>query len=502
MLGAPGRPGANDRIQVGVIGVGFRASLLIDQLPKPGEIVALSDCFLTRAEEAVAKRKTKWDVYQDYRKLLDRKDIDAVIIATQDFDRVIPCIHACQAGKDVYAEKPLTLYPGEGTALVKAARKYETVFQVGTQQRSMEMDQIACKLVRTGGLGKIKLVQGMNYPDSKPFAPLAEEQKPEKLDWEVWTGQAPMRPYSSQLFGHWGSYQDYGGGETTNWGAHGLDIIQFALGMDESGPVEFWPLTEPAGGAAFRYASGVEVRLELPYGLENEHMQGGARFIGEKGRMDIWRNDFKIDAPGITLDLPPQEEIDKWHDKRALWQAQYHMGFWLECIPTRKQTECGCRDWSSLGNCVPSRKSGAPVEPQAAVGSGGGAGDRRQRSQPDSPRSVRAGRAGNCPKSEGGGWRHLLERFGELQSVVPGPRHHVPEEILVGDAVERSLHVQMDAAVAPHGLNYAVIPDGPAGMYPLIRPSGPDDGEPSGAGVVFVPAQGLVVRLRSASAHA
>ena len=337
VLGAPGRPGANDRIRVGVIGVGFRASLLIDQLPKPGEIVALSDCFLTRAEEAVAKRKTKWDVYQDYRKLLDRKDIDAVIIATQDFDRVIPCIHACQAGKDVYAEKPLTLYPGEGTALVKAARKYETVFQVGTQQRSMEMDQIACKLVRTGGLGKIKLVQGMNYPDSKPFAPLAEEQKPEKLDWEVWTGQAPMRPYSSQLFGHWGSYQDYGGGETTNWGAHGLDIIQFALGMDESGPVEFWPLTEPAGGAAFRYASGVEVRLELPYGLENEHMQGGARFIGEKGRMDIWRNDFKSDAPGITLDLPPQEEIDKWHDKRALWQAQYHMGFWLECIPTRQR---------------------------------------------------------------------------------------------------------------------------------------------------------------------
>jgi hypothetical protein len=107
--------------------------------------------------------------------------------------------------------------------------------------------------------------------------------------------------------------------------------------MDESGPVEFWPLTEPAGGAAFRYANGVEVRLELPYGPENEHMQGGARFIGEKGQIDIWRNDFKIDAPGITLDLPPQEEIDKWHDKRALWQAQYHMGFWLECIPTRKR---------------------------------------------------------------------------------------------------------------------------------------------------------------------
>ena len=333
----PGILGANDRITVGVIGVGFRANLLIDQLPKPGQIVALCDCNLPLAEAAVAKRKTTWDVYQDYRRILDRKDIDAVIIATQDFDRVIPSIHACQAGKDVYAEKPLTLYPGEGTALVKFARKHKTVFQVGTQQRSMEMDQIACKLVRTGGLGKIKLVQCLNYPDSKPFTAFPEEPTPEKLDWEVWTGQAPMRPYNAKLHKGWGGFQDYGGGETTNWGAHGLDIVQMALGMDGTGPVEIWPLSEPAGGVAFRYANGVEVRLELPYGKQNEDLQGGARCVGEQGKIDIWRNNFKIDAPGVALDLPPAEEIQKWHDERALWQAQYHMGYWLECIPTRKR---------------------------------------------------------------------------------------------------------------------------------------------------------------------
>ncbi len=337
VLGAPGRPGANDRIVVGFIGVGFRANLLIDQLPKPGEIAALSDCFLTRAEDAVAKRKTKWDVYQDYRRILDRKDIDAVVIATQDFDRVIPCIHACEAGKDVYAEKPLTLYPGEGTALVKAARKYKTVFQVGTQQRSMEMDQMACKLVRTGGLGKVKLVQAVNYPDAKPFTSGPEETKPDKLDWDTWTGQTRKRPYTKELFSHWGRYQEYSGGETTNWGCHGIDMVQFALGMDDSGPVEFWPLDEPTGAAAFRYANGVEVRLEIPYDDEHKYLLGGARFIGQNGQIDIWRNSFKIDAPGVTLDLPPQEEIDKWQDKRALWQAQYHMGFWLDCIPSRKK---------------------------------------------------------------------------------------------------------------------------------------------------------------------
>ena len=332
-----GAPAASDRIQVGVIGVGGRGNLLIDQLPKPGQIAALADCCLSRCEEAAGRRGANWDIYQDYRRILDRKDIDAVIVATEDHARVIPCIHACQAGKDVYAEKPLTLYPGEGSVLVKAARKYKTVFQVGSQQRSMEMNQIACKLVRTGGLGKLKLVQGVNYPDSGPVPDLAEEPVPLELDWNVWQGQTRARAYNKKLRFGWAWYQDYSGGETTNWGAHGLDQIQWALGMDGTGPVAFWPMEDPKGAVAFRYANGVEVHLDLPYNGGDQPLMGGGRFIGEKGSIDIWRNNFKIDAPGITLDLPPQEEIDKWHDKRALWQAEYHMGFWLECIRTRER---------------------------------------------------------------------------------------------------------------------------------------------------------------------
>ena len=325
--------GASDRITVGVIGTGNRGNLLIDQLPPPGQIVALADCYLTRAEESAAKRKKAWDVYQDYRRILDRKDIDAVIIATTDHGRVLPCIHACQAGKDVYAEKPLTLYVGEGRALVNAVRKYKRVFQVGTQQRSMEMNQIACRLVREGGLGKIQLVQTVNYPSSSPIAGLQPDPVPDKLDWDVWQSQAPAQPYSKKLQFSWMSWRDYAGGEMTNWGAHGLDQVQWALGMDGSGPVELWPLEWPKGAIGFRYANDVTVHMELPPAGD---LMGGGRFIGEKGSIDIWRNNFKIDAPGIKLDLPPQEEIDKWHDKRALWQAQYHMGYWLECIPTRK----------------------------------------------------------------------------------------------------------------------------------------------------------------------
>src|SRR6185436_2814771 len=136
------------------IGVGGRASLLLDQLPEGGQITALCDCNLPRAEAFKAKKEGSWPIHQDYRELLDRKDIDAVIVATGEFQRVLPCIHACQAEKDIYAEKPLTLYVREGRALVDAVRRHGRIFQVGTQQRSMAMNRVACELVRSGGLGK------------------------------------------------------------------------------------------------------------------------------------------------------------------------------------------------------------------------------------------------------------------------------------------------------------------------------------------------------------
>jgi len=333
VFGKPGRPGANDRIQIGIIGVGGRGNLLIDQLPEPGRIIAAADYYFERCEQAAAKRNAKWRLYQDYRKLLDRKDIDAVLIATHDHGRVLPSIHACQAGKDVYAEKPLTLYIREGTELVKAVRKYNTVFQVGSQQRSMEMNQIACELVRRGGLGKLQLVHATNYTSAAPVPSLPDDPMPDKLDWNGWLGQAPMRAYSKKLHFGWMGWKDYSGGEMTNWGAHGLDQVQWALGMDGTGPVELWPLEDgPKDAVAFRYANGVTVHLDLPPG----DLRGGARFVGANGSIDIWRNNFNIDAPGIALDLPPREEIEKWHDKRALWQAQYHMKNWLDCIPGRK----------------------------------------------------------------------------------------------------------------------------------------------------------------------
>lgn len=338
-LAAPGKPGANERITVGAIGVGGRASLLLEQLPEGAQIVALSDCNVPRAEAFKAKAGANWPVYQDYRQLLDRKDIDAVIIATGDFQRVVPCIHACQAGKDIYAEKPLTLYIREGRVLVDAVRKHKRIFQVGTQQRSMEMNRVACELIRSGGLGKVIEVRAINYsgPEASPAQMPPEESVPQGLDWNVWLNQAAMRPFNGQWMG-WMRWKDFSGGEMTNWGAHGIDQIQWALGMDGTGPVETRPLSAGSNGQVeMKYANGVKVSFVIEPG---KGPMGGAIFICEKGKLEINRNKYASNPPEIAAELNKRldvaEEERKWSDSLALWQARWHMQNWLDCIRSRE----------------------------------------------------------------------------------------------------------------------------------------------------------------------
>jgi predicted dehydrogenase len=339
VLAAPGQPGPNDRIRVGAIGVGGRASLLLQQLPEGGEIVALSDCNLPRAEAFKAKANAAWPVYQDYRKLLDRKDIDAVIVATGEFQRVVPCIHACQAGKDVYAEKPLTLYVREGRALVDAVRRHGRVLQVGTQQRSMAMNRVACDLIRNGGLGKVLEVRAINYTGAEASPPdgLPEQSVPAGLDWNTWLNQGAARPFHPDWMG-WMRWRDFSGGEMTNWGAHGIDQIQWALGMDETGPSEMRPLSAGSNGqVAMKYANGVPVNFVIDSG---KGPMGGAVFICEKGKLEINRNKFSSNPPEIAKELNKKvdvaEEERKWSDELALWQARWHMQDWLDCIRSRK----------------------------------------------------------------------------------------------------------------------------------------------------------------------
>ncbi len=353
---------------MGAIGVGNRASLLLQQLPESAQIVALSDCNLPRAEAFKAKAGGTWPVYQDYRKLLDRPDVDAVIVATGEFQRVLPCIHACQAGKDVYAEKPLTLYVREGRALVDAVRRHGRVLQVGSQQRSMAMNRVACELVRSGSLGKVLEVRAVNYTGAQPSPTegLPELAVPDGLDWNMWLNQAAARPFHPDWMG-WMRWRDFAGGEMTNWGAHGVDQIQWALGTDDTGPVEMKPLGDgPNGPVEMRYASGVPVNFVIEPG---KGPMGGAVFVCEQGKLEINRNKFASNPPDIAAELRKKvdvaEEERKWSDELALWQARWHLQDWLDCIRSRKRpvadVEIGHRSVSVCHLVNITRAAGRPL---------------------------------------------------------------------------------------------------------------------------------------------
>jgi predicted dehydrogenase len=371
LAGAAARRGradaASDRIRIAAIGVGNRGRLLLEQLPAEAQVVAVCDCNLPRAEEFTKQKGGDWQVCQDYRRVLDRQDVDAVIVATGDFQRALPSIHACQAGKDVYAEKPLTLTVAEGRAIVDAARRHGRVFQVGTQQRSMTINRLACEFVRGGGLGAIREVRAINYqgPRRGPASSPAAEPPPRGLDWNAWLNQAAERPYAG-IWMNWMQWRDFAGGEMTNWGAHGVDQIQWALGADGTGPVHLAPLPDgPNGSLLARYASGIEVRFVLEKGP-----MGGGVFIGAHGKLEINRNKVTSNPPEIAADILAQVDVAAeevaWSDQTALWQAQQHLQNWLDCIRSRAvpvaDVEIGHRSITvcHLANIV--RQLGRPLD--------------------------------------------------------------------------------------------------------------------------------------------
>ena len=331
VLGREGAAGANAEILIGFIGTGGRARQLMDQVPEGGRIVAIADCYQQRLAETLDQKKKSWNTYPDYRQMFDKEQLDAVVVATPDHGRTLPCIRAMQAGLDVYAEKPLTAYVREGRVLVDAARKLGRVFQVGSQQRTMEINDFACQFVRDGKLGKIKRVLGVNYTGPRQYETLPEEPIPAGDDWNTWCGPTPLRPFNVQLQFNWMQWRDYSGGEMTNWGAHGVDQIQWALGKSLTGPVELWPVTPgPNGKVSMKYDDGVEVRFEL----EGSGPAGGGIFVGSDCKMEINRNKFATNPPDFVKDAPKPALQDKWEGDG--WIARPHIQNWLDCIKTRE----------------------------------------------------------------------------------------------------------------------------------------------------------------------
>jgi predicted dehydrogenase len=332
-------PGANDRIGVAGIGVGRQGSGVFRDAAgnRLTQAVCVCDVNLPRAQ-SIAQATGAKDVYQDYRRVLDRKDVDAITTATPEHWRANICISAALAGKHVYAEKPLTLTIPEGRLMVKAARRTGIAFQVGSQQRSQRENYIGCEFIRNGGLGKIQEVIAANY-ESPWLCGLPGQPVPDGLDWEMWCGPTELVPYHPELYvprgkPGWLSFRPYSGGEMTGWGTHGFDQIQCALGLDDTGPTEILvdgpalelpTYTEPEDlnrgnricsqpRLSYRYANGITVRLD-------HANRGGGIFIGDKGKMEVFRG---------RLTSNPEEMAQELLAKHSR-QNQNHVGNWLEC---------------------------------------------------------------------------------------------------------------------------------------------------------------------------
>jgi predicted dehydrogenase len=345
---------ANDRVGIGFIGMGTqsRGHLGYHLGQKDVQVLAVCDVDTTRRDNAKATVEKKYAdqmksgqykgcaAYNDFRELLARKDIDAVVICTPDHWHAIPAIEACQAGKDVYCEKPLSLTILEAKTMIDAARKTNRVFQTGSQQRAENSFRLACELVRSGRIGKVKSVFVNVGAPSKP-CDLPEEKMEPGLDWDRWLGASPKRPYNSVLsprgvhngFPNWRLYREYSGGMMTDWGAHHFDIAQWGLGMDDSGPVEIIPPEDPKKqiGLRYVYANGIEVIHGDEY--EKGKKVNGVAFIGSEGKIFVNRGYLASD-PGEIIKVPLGEK------DVHLFKSPGHQRDWLDCLRSRKRPLC------------------------------------------------------------------------------------------------------------------------------------------------------------------
>lgn len=363
-LGKDGRGPANDRISVGVIGTGkmchgYHLNSLLSY--SDVQIAAICEVDENRRQSAMQKIEAKYsgkgvgkacDQTTDFREIIARDDIDAVLIATPDHWHAIPIIEACRAGKDVYCEKPLTLTILEAQRCIEAARKYDRVVQTGSQQRSSVFGPFrkACELIRSGRIGKIqKVTVGVGGPSR--WCDLPAEELEAGLEWNMWLGQAPERPYHSVLsarggvskpWPQWRAYREYSGGGHTDMGAHHYDIAQWALGMDESGPVEIIPPEDPSSGTGVRYiyANGVEMIHGGP---------SGCTFTGTEGTLRIDRGHLSADPADAIAEPLADNEVH-------LYESNDHHRNWIDCIRERKRpvadVEIGARSVTvcHLGN--------------------------------------------------------------------------------------------------------------------------------------------------------
>jgi predicted dehydrogenase len=357
---------ASERLTVGFIGMGLQGHNLLDNFLKQEEVRILAVCDVDTIRRNDAKKKvnefyknTDCAACNDFHEIIAREDIDAVCIATPDHWHAFPTLAALHSGKDVYCEKPLTHNIHEAIKVLKTVPAKKRILQTGSLQRSMKEFRVACELVRNGVIGRIQNVE-CSFGDPGRPCDLPEEAPEPGLDWNRWCGPAPLHGYSPvlsprgvcKIFPAWREYMEYGSGGVGDWGAHQLDIAQWGLGMDESGPVEVIPPEDPnaKSGAKLVYAGGITV----------EHKRGsGVHFFGTDGEVKVDRGKFVLIVGGKTVadyhfdkpkkgEAPPDVDTTcaaEVHKAESLYLAnapiklyvsEQHVSNFITCVKSRK----------------------------------------------------------------------------------------------------------------------------------------------------------------------
>lgn len=372
-------------IRIGFIGLGQQAMYLLNgymSIPDV-RVVAGADVygvkrerFLKRVKEHYANQQEEVAVeaFENYKDLLAREDIDAVVIASPDHWHAFMAIDACKAKKHIYLEKPLTFTIHEGKMLVKAVRENGVILGVGSQQRSDPNFQHAVKMVQEGRIGKIERVNAYVGAPPKPYD-LPEQPVPADLNWPLWLGPSEYVHYNAELnppisldpeqneqfWGGWRWYSELGGGFTTDWGAHMFDIAQWGLGIDKSGPVEIIPAGyEDTKFLTYKYANGV-IMTEEPF---NEKQTKGVKFWGDKGWIEVSREHFLASDDSL---LPPKTE-----ESEGAYETKIpHLANFIEAVKTKTDpvvpVEIGHRSCTvcTLGNIAYEMKRPIQWDPEA-----------------------------------------------------------------------------------------------------------------------------------------
>ncbi|HCV27845.1 MAG TPA: gfo/Idh/MocA family oxidoreductase [Dehalococcoidia bacterium] len=376
VLGRDGAAPPSETVRVGVIGCGGRARMIREGAGVKGfKVVAVCDCLKQRAEDYAKQLSSgeKWGVYDDFRTMIEKEKLDAVMVETTTHARAWITIIAMQMGIDTYIEKPMSLTIAEGRTMVDAARKYDRVTQIGTQQRSMPINNWASDLVKDGAIGKIETVIAPNFIGPFRWTKTTSDdvKAPVEPWWDVWTNQAELRPYDTALHHGWARWWDYDSGGlcfgVTGWGTHSYDQVNRALGTDDTGPVEvlleeavadrdagkFAPremvggvvlgdtgdidtgtryhgmakLAGPRAKVRMKFANGTELRLHL----DGDRGPGlGAIFVGTDGKIEINRDKIASNPKEIT-----RASDNPGPNRRP--ETAYHIENWIGCIKSRQR---------------------------------------------------------------------------------------------------------------------------------------------------------------------